>query len=91
MADETPQLEDLVEFPAPWIFRAVGATSPALQGLCRAALESCIHGEIQEIVSQPSSKGRWTAVRLKVIVQSADEVRAAYAALQSVEGVIKCL
>ena len=91
MSDAEPQLEDLVEFPTPWTFRAVGATTPALEAQCRAAVETSLGREVLDLASQPSSKGRWTSVRLKVVVQSAAEVRASYAALRSVEGVIKCL
>ncbi len=91
MADDVPQLEDLVEFPTPWTFRAVGATTPALSSQCRQAVEASTGRAVVDLDSKPSSKGRWTAVRVKVVVQSADEVRAAYAALRGVEGVIKCL
>ncbi len=91
MADDSPQLEDLVEFPTWWTFRAVGATTPALEGRCRQAVEHSVGREVLDLDTKPSSKGKWTAVRLKVVVQSADEVRAAYQALRAVDGVIKCL
>jgi len=91
MSDTEPQLEDLVEFPTPWTFRAVGATTPALEAQCRTAIEVSVGRQVQAVASQPSSKGRWTSVRVSVTVESADEVRDAYAALRGVEGVIKCL
>lgn len=91
MSDTHPQLEDLVDFPTPWTFRAVGATTPTLLDQCAGAVAHSVGRGVEQIDSQPSSKGRWTAVRVKVMVESADEVRAAYAALKAVEGVIKCL
>lgn len=91
MSDTEPQLEDLVEFPTPWTFRAVGATTPALEALCRTAIEGSVGREVEALKIQPSSKGRWTSVRLSVVVESAEEVRDAYTALRKVEGVIKCL
>ena len=89
--DHQPDLDDLVEFPAPWTFRAVGATTPSLRAACQAAVEGAIGRAALSVVEQPSSKGRWTAVRIKTVVESSEEVMAAYAALREVEGIIKCL
>ncbi len=91
MSQDNPQLEDLVDFPTSWTFRAVGATTPALEAQCRAAVEKGLGREVLEVQCQPSSQGRWTSVRLRVVVESANEVRTVYAALKGVEGVIKCL
>ncbi len=89
--DRQSDLDDLVEFPAPWTFRAVGATTPTLRASCRSAVEGAIGRAAVSVVEQPSSKGRWTAVRVKTVVESSEEVLAAYAALWEVEGIIKCL
>ncbi len=84
---ETPPLDELMEFPASYTFRAVAATLPGLPQACAKAVESALGRPVREVSVQPSSKGKWTSVRVTAQVQSADEVLAAYAALKEIDGV----
>ena len=80
-------LDELMEFPATFTFRAVAAPLPGLPTACAKAVESALGRPIDKISAQPSSQGKWTSVRVTAQVQSAEEVLAAYTALKALDGV----
>jgi putative lipoic acid-binding regulatory protein len=84
---DTPPLDELMEFPAAFTFRAVAATLPGLPQACATAVENALGRAPDKVSVQPSSKGKWTSVRVTAQVHSADEVLAAYAALKELDGV----
>lgn len=87
MSQKTPELEELVEFPATFTFRVVAADADGLADRCAAHVRDAIGREITELNEQPSKKGNYRSVRVVAMVESADEIRAAYAALKAEPGV----
>jgi putative lipoic acid-binding regulatory protein len=87
---DTPKkatLEDLMTFPAELVLRVMGEQSESLVDRCTAAATQALGRAPLHVGVQPSSKGNFLAVRLRVRVETADEVRAASAGLKAVEGV----
>lgn len=87
---DTPRkatLEDLMEFPAELVLRVMGERSEALVTRCTEVVTEVLGRGPDGVVVQPSSKGNFQSVRLRVRVETADEVREASAALKAVEGV----
>ena len=70
---ETPPLDELMEFPSSYTFRAVAATLPGLPQACATAVENALGRAPDKVSAQPSSKGKWTSVRVTAQVHSADE------------------
>lgn len=87
MAESTPPLEDLVAFPSLFVFRAVGEAQDDLPGRCQAALADSLGRPAELVETQPSSAGRFIAVRLGATVHQPAEIHAVYAALKAVKGV----
>jgi len=87
MANPPPELEDLVDFPDRFTFRVVAAEAPGLADRCGRHVADALGRPVEGVTEQPSSKGNWRAVRVVAIVRSADEIRAAYAALKAEPGV----
>lgn len=83
---ETPPLEELIDFPSRFTFRALCNAEPGLALRLQAALESAI-GAAAEVSERPSSKGRFVSIHLAAEVASADSLRAGYAALRADPGV----
>jgi len=87
VSDPQNNLDQLIEFPTSFTFRAVAATLPGLPQACAAAVEQALGRPVAEVTEQPSSKGKWTSVRITIEVQNADEVLSGYTALKAVDGV----
>ena len=87
MASPPPKLEDLVDFPDRFTFRVVAAEADGLADRCGRHVAAAIGRPVESVTEKPSSKGNWRAVRVVAVVHSADEIRAAYAALQAEPGV----
>ena len=87
VSDSPNSLDQLIEFPTSFTFRAVAATLPGLPQACAAAVEQALGRPVEELTEQPSSKGKWTSVRVTIEVQNADEVLSGYSALKAVDGV----
>ena len=86
-APKKATLEDLMTFPAELVLRVMGETSDSLADRCTATLVQTLDRAPLDVSVQPSSKGNYLSVRLKVRVDTADEVREASAALRGVPGV----
>lgn len=81
MSDQPPTLEELMEFPSRYTFRVLAASSPDLSAQLAAVASEVLGREMEGITERPSSGGRWVSVRLTATVQTADEIRAIYAAM----------
>jgi putative lipoic acid-binding regulatory protein len=87
MSEEKPSLEELIEFPATFTFRAVADTSPDIIDLCEQAVSNALGRKVMQTASNPSKNGRFCSVRVTATVISADEIRAAYAAIHALDGI----
>lgn len=86
-ARSTPKLEDLVDFPTVFVFRAVGRAEADFEVRCSAAVTATLGRMPDSVDTRPSAGGRWISVRLAARVHTPDEVYAVYAALRAVDGV----
>lgn len=84
---ETPPLEDLVEFPSTFTFRVVATSSDGLADRAAALVSDAVGRSHDTVEEQPSKNGNYRSVRVAVLVESAEEIRAAYAALKTIPGV----
>ena len=87
MSKPQARFEDLVEFPSLFVFRALGAASADLHQRCVRSVEQHLDRRVESVETAPSSKGAYVAVRVGVIVTSADEIRSTYDLLAKVEGI----
>ena len=87
MTQKTPELEDLVDFPTLFTFRALAAPREGMLADCQNAAEAELGRAIEEINERPSKNGKWVSVRVSVQVENAEEIRGTYAALRAVDGV----
>jgi putative lipoic acid-binding regulatory protein len=87
MSEEKPTLEELIDFPATFTFRAVVDTSPDIMALCEQAVSKALGRKVIQTESNPSKNGRFCSVRITATVTSADEVRSAYAAIHALDGI----
>lgn len=85
MAD-TPNLEDLVEFPAAFTFRVVAEQQPDLASLCQRLVEETLDRPALATQETPSKNGRFRSVRITATVVDAEEIRSTYRALKQIEG-----
>lgn len=83
----SPRLEDLMSFPVSFTFRVIVAAGPEIGALCAECVVLGIGREVEAVEVQPSSQGRWVAVRVRARVESAEEIRAAWALLGAIDGV----
>ena len=84
---KTASLEDLMEFPAELVLRVMGERSDDLVARCTAVVTGSLGRAPLDVDVQPSSRGNFLSVRLRVRVESADEVRTTSSALKVVAGV----
>jgi putative lipoic acid-binding regulatory protein len=87
VSEPTPSFDELLEFPAELVLRAVGNASEDLAARCAGAVVTLHPSGLLAVDEVPSSRGRFSSVRLKVQVESADQLRSLYAALKTVDGV----
>lgn len=83
---EPPKLEDLVEFPTTFTFRVVAADAPGLTARCRELVEETLGRPVVHTEEKASKNGNFRSVRISAVVVEAQEIRSAYQALGSVEG-----
>lgn len=87
MATSPPDLASLVSFPSRFVFRVMGDTGQDLPGRCETAVLAALARPADQVETQPSSKGRFLAVRLSVEVHNPEEILAVYARLRELTGV----
>lgn len=81
-----PALSDLVPLPGPFTFRVVADHHDALTEECVTIVRTAVGRAPTEVITQPSSGGKYRAVRLTVHIEAAGEIEAAYAAFQGLAG-----
>lgn len=81
-----PDLDELMEFPGSFTFRVVLEARDGLPEECRGLVESILGRPITHLETRRSAGGRWCVVRLQALVEVADELRAVYAALGTLDG-----
>jgi putative lipoic acid-binding regulatory protein len=86
MSTRTPPLDELLCFPCAFTFRVVALDMPDLSRRCQAAVEAALGRSVQALEHQGSRSGRYGTVRVRAVVEEADEVHRAYAALGEIEG-----
>ncbi len=85
-------MEELLEFPTAFAFKAIGQHSLALPDRALAAVREVVGAERRlDLRTRLSRNGTYLSVTLSTRIESADELRAVYAALRTVEGVITLL
>ncbi len=85
-------VEELIAFPTEFAFKAVGHHTRAFAEGARRAVRDALGGERPVALrTRLSSHGVYLSATLTARVESADELRAAYAALRRLEGVITVL
>jgi putative lipoic acid-binding regulatory protein len=87
MSDTRPSLDDLLEFPTRFVFRAMGESRDAFERDCDRAVRDALARPPESVTSSPSRKGNYTAVRVAAVVVDKDEILAVYAALRAVQGI----
>lgn len=92
MDDTRIPIEELVDFPTRFAFKAVGHHTRSFSDDCLAAFRRAFGDDRRiELRTRLSSKAAYLSVTLTTTVESADQLRAAYAALRTVEGIITVL
>lgn len=86
MSEQKPQLEELIDFPSLFTFRAVASARATLAEEVRTLVESGVGRPAKSVEIQASKKGAFSSVRVTTMVHSADEVRGGYAALKGLDG-----
>ena len=85
-------MEELLEFPTPFEFKAVGPNGASFVAAVGAAARSALGPDrALEQRTRPSRHGTYVSVTLTAIVVNADELQAVYAGLRAVPGVITVL
>lgn len=92
LEDARIPIEELIEFPTRFVFKAVGHHTVRFAGDAHKAVRRALGGERQvELKTRLSSKAAYLSATLTATVESPEELTAAYAALRQVEGVITVL
>lgn len=92
MEDARIPIEELLSFPTRFLFKAVGHHTLAFSGECLKAVQAALGDDRRvELRTRLSSKAAYMSVSLTAEVRSSDELRAAYAALRAVRGVVTVL
>jgi putative lipoic acid-binding regulatory protein len=92
VSDRRIPIEELIEFPTAFAFKAIGRhTFLFSQEAFEAAKSALPEDRRVQLSTRLSRDGTYVSVTLTATVESADELRAVYAALWGVEGVITVL
>ena len=83
-----PTLDELLEFPCVYPFKAFGQVAPEsdFAAAVYQAVNSVMPIPLDAMMSRPSSKGNYLCVTIMVRVDSLAQIEAIYTALQRVEG-----
>jgi putative lipoic acid-binding regulatory protein len=85
-------VEELIEFPTTYVFKAIGRHTLPFAGRVLEVARGALGDEREiELRTRLSRQGAYVSVTLLTRLESADELRAVYAALRTVEGVITLL
>lgn len=77
-----PPLDELVEFPCDYIFKAFGPNSEAFVVSVRATVNRTVFAPLDAIKVRVSSKGEYQCVTVVVRLQNIEQLKAIYSDLQ---------
>lgn len=81
----TPTLEELLEFPCDYVFKAFGPQEEQFVEAVRTAVATVVPLPLDCIKLRPSAKGRYQCVTVLTRLHSIEQLKAIYAALRTVE------
>jgi putative lipoic acid-binding regulatory protein len=85
-------VEELLEFPTRFAFKAVGPNNEAFVGAVETATRGCLDpARTVDRRTRPSRNGTYLSVTLTTRVENVDELHAVYNGLRAVPGVITVL
>lgn len=81
-------VEELLEFPCDYIFKAFGPNDPAARfaAAVRAAVGETVPVPLDALKARASGKGAYVCVSVVIRLHNFDQLKDIYAALQRVEG-----
>lgn len=77
-----PPLEELVDFPCDYIFKAFGPNNESFIESVRATVNRTLFVPLDAIKIRPSSKGEYQCVTVVVRLLNVDQLKAIYTDLQ---------
>ncbi len=83
--------EELIAFPTPFTFKAIGHHTRSFARAVHAAVSGVLDDRPVELRTRLSRNGTYLSATCTARIASADELRAVYAALYEVEDVITVL
>ncbi|MDZ4184632.1 MAG: DUF493 domain-containing protein [Desulfuromonadales bacterium] len=83
-ATQGQPLDELVEFPCDYIFKAFGPNSEAFVASVRSTIGATVFAPLDAIKVRPSSKGEYQCVTVVVRLQNVAQLKAIYHDLQQI-------
>lgn len=84
---ENPQgIEELMEFPCDYTFKAFGTNDSAFPLGVKKAVETVVPVSLDAMKSKVSGKGTYVSISVLVRLENYDQVKSIYQALRQVEG-----
>lgn len=77
-----PSVDELVEFPCDYIFKAFGPNNETFAESVRSTVSRTVHAPLDAIKIRPSSKGEYQCVTVVVRLLNVDQLKAIYTDLQ---------
>lgn len=77
-----PPLDELVEFPCDYIFKAFGTNNETFVASVRAAIGRTVFAPLDNIKIRASSKGEYQCVSVVVRLQNVEQLKTIYSDLQ---------
>jgi hypothetical protein len=75
-------LDELVEFPCDYIFKAFGPNNETFVASVRSTISATVFAPLDAIKVRPSSKGEYQCVTVVVRLQNVEQLKAIYQDLQ---------
>jgi hypothetical protein len=75
-------LDELVEFPCDYIFKAFGPNNETFVDRVRSTISVTVFAPLDAIKVRPSSKGEYQCVTVVVRLQNVEQLKAIYSDLQ---------
>lgn len=75
-------LDELVEFPCDYIFKAFGPNNETFVDSVRSTIGATVFAPLDAIKVRPSSKGEYQCVTVVVRLQNVEQLKAIYCDLQ---------
>lgn len=81
-----PPLEELVEFPCDYLFKAFGPNNDPFIDSVRSTVSKTVFASLDAIKVRASSKGEYQCVTVVVRLQNIEQLKAIYSDLQQLAG-----